>query len=75
MRRVTGRRSFLKGAASVLGTGLWSERMVEAAMQNVPSASKPSDLKITDVRVAMVGSGLIRLDTNQGIYGIGENRD
>jgi hypothetical protein len=41
------------------------------------TASKPSELRITDVRMAMapVGGGLIRLDTNQGIYGIGENRD
>src|SRR5512142_2833340 len=40
----------------------------------------PSGLKITDLRVAVVGrapmtSPLIRIDTNQGIYGLGEVRD
>jgi L-alanine-DL-glutamate epimerase-like enolase superfamily enzyme len=40
----------------------------------------PSELKITDLRVAVVGRApmtcpLIRIDTNQGIYGLGEVRD
>ncbi len=41
--------------------------------------SSPSDLKITDMRMAVVCSNydypIIRLDTNQGVYGIGEVRD
>ena len=41
--------------------------------------SSPSDLKITDMRVAVVCSNydypIIRIDTNQGVYGIGEVRD
>ena len=41
--------------------------------------SRPSDLKITDMRMAVVCSNydypIIRLDTNQGVYGIGEVRD
>lgn len=42
--------------------------------------SSPSDLKITDMRIVSVAgapmrSTLIRLDTNQGIYGLGEVRD
>jgi L-alanine-DL-glutamate epimerase-like enolase superfamily enzyme len=41
--------------------------------------SRPSDLKITDMRVAVVASNfdypIIRLDTNQGVYGLGEVRD
>ncbi len=41
--------------------------------------SRPSDLKITDLRVAVVASNydypILRLDTNQGVYGIGEVRD
>ena len=42
--------------------------------------SRPSDLKITDLRVATVVGlpmrcALIRIDTNQGIYGWGEVRD
>ena len=41
--------------------------------------SQPSDLRITDLRVAVVASNydypIIRLDTNQGVYGLGEVRD
>ena len=42
--------------------------------------SSPSDLRITDMRVVNLSgvpmrSTLIRLDTNQGIYGLGEVRD
>lgn len=41
--------------------------------------SSPSQLKITDMRVAVVASNydypIIRIDTNQGICGIGEVRD
>jgi hypothetical protein len=41
--------------------------------------SWPSDLKITDMRLAVVCSNydypIIRIDTNQGVYGIGEVRD
>ncbi len=71
------RRSFLATAAGVVGASFWDDQTLEAYQQNVQTASKPSDLRITDVRMAMVntGGGLIRLDTNQGVYGIGENRD
>ncbi|MBA3946300.1 MAG: mandelate racemase/muconate lactonizing enzyme family protein [Herpetosiphonaceae bacterium] len=41
--------------------------------------SRPSDLKITDMRIAVVAANydypIIRIDTNQGIYGLGEVRD
>jgi L-alanine-DL-glutamate epimerase-like enolase superfamily enzyme len=41
--------------------------------------SSPTDLKITDMRLAVVCSNydypIIRIDTNQGVYGIGEVRD
>jgi L-alanine-DL-glutamate epimerase-like enolase superfamily enzyme len=41
--------------------------------------SSPSALRITDLRVAVVASNydypIIRLDTNQGVYGLGEVRD
>src|SRR5215475_4840740 len=47
---------------------------------NVKTYSRPSDLKITDMRVATVGwSGwrfpIVRIDTNQGLSGYGEVRD
>lgn len=53
---------------------------IEHATQNVQRASAPSDLKITDMRYAVVMNGggrcpVIRIDTNQGIYGLGEVRD
>jgi len=56
-----------------------SAAAAEAALQNVRTNSKPSDLKITDLRCAVVASNydypLIRIDTNQGVYGLGEVRD
>src|SRR5215217_7775498 len=52
----------------------------ETIENNVRTASRPSDLRITDVRVAeIVGapftSALIKIYTNQGIVGLGEVRD
>ncbi len=45
----------------------------------VNTFSRPSDLKITDIRIAVVASNydypIIRIDTNQGVYGLGEVRD
>jgi len=41
--------------------------------------SAPSDLRITDMRVVTIASNfdytIVRLDTNQGVYGLGEIRD
>ncbi|RLT31183.1 MAG: mandelate racemase/muconate lactonizing enzyme family protein, partial [Chloroflexi bacterium] len=47
---------------------------------NIRRSSNPSDLKITDMRIATVGwdhwtFSIIRIDTNQGISGWGEVRD
>jgi L-alanine-DL-glutamate epimerase-like enolase superfamily enzyme len=47
---------------------------------NVNRNSRPSELKITDMRVAVIGDApfrcpIIRIDTNQDIYGLGEVRD
>ena len=51
----------------------------ERIEETVNTASQPSELRITDLRTATVASNydypIIRLDTNQGIYGIGEVRD
>src|SRR6201981_1397904 len=79
-KRFGGRRSFLKGAAGVLGAGFWADETLEALPQNTNTNSKPSDLRITDLRIATVGRApmtcpIIRIDTNQGIYGLGEVRD
>lgn len=75
------RRGFLGSAAAVMSAGFWTPEALEAATGNVKTASKPSELKITDLRIAMVSKGgkrgipIIRLDTNQGISGWGEVRD
>ena len=51
----------------------------EQAESAINTYSRPSELKITDMRIAVVASNydypIIRLDTNQGVYGIGEVRD
>ena len=49
----------------------------QQVLSNVNTASQPSALKITDMRIvrAQTGGPILRLDTNQGIYGLGEVRD
>lgn len=47
---------------------------------HINTGSRPSDLKITDLRVATVGwhgwrFPIVRIDTNQGLVGYGEVRD
>jgi L-alanine-DL-glutamate epimerase-like enolase superfamily enzyme len=84
VERQLGRRSFFKsfGNAAV-GAGalhLVTDADLEAQPQNVQKNSIPSQLKITDMRVAtIVGAPMtcpiIRLDTNQGLVGWGEVRD
>lgn len=70
------RRSFLGSAGGLLGAAFWADDTLDAAVQNVNPNSKPSALKITDLRIAALpGRPLIRLDTNQGIHGLGEVRD
>ena len=78
------RRSFLKKTAlgGIALGGLMSlsiEDTIAQTIQKVSRASSPSDLKITDMRVAVIldggRKGIIRIDTNQGIYGLGEVRD
>lgn len=84
LKKEIGRRSFFKtlgAAAGGLGAaGLLSNKDTEGAVQNVNRNSNPSALKITDMRIAVVGPApmidpIIRLDTNQGISGYGEVRD
>jgi L-alanine-DL-glutamate epimerase-like enolase superfamily enzyme len=71
-----GRRSFLKGTAGAFAACFWADETLEALPQNVNTNSKPSELKITDMRtVSLRNSHIVRIDTNQGIYGLGEVRD
>ena len=51
-----------------------------SALDQVKTSSSPSDLRITDMRIAVVGGGgwrwpIIKLETNQGLVGLGEVRD
>jgi L-alanine-DL-glutamate epimerase-like enolase superfamily enzyme len=79
LKNVVGRRSILKGAAGALAAGFVADETLEAYPQNVNTNSKPSDLRITDMRVvtlrAPMMAPIIRIDTNQGVYGLGEVRD
>jgi L-alanine-DL-glutamate epimerase-like enolase superfamily enzyme len=83
------RRNMLKSSLAVLAGGALSRTGAisrtadaqEPAIRNVNQASSPSTLKITDMRYAVVVKPgpspcvLIRIDTNQGVYGLGEVRD
>jgi len=80
-RNLFGRREILKGSAAALGGALLAGEPAEAYPRNVNTNSSPSTLKITDLRVATVVKPgpspcpIIRIDTNQGIHGLGEVRD
>lgn len=79
------RRAFFKkstlGGIALGGAYLFSpiEEMVAQSTSKVSRYSAPSDLKITDLRYAVTAvmgrTPIIRIDTNQGIYGLGEVRD
>jgi L-alanine-DL-glutamate epimerase-like enolase superfamily enzyme len=80
MKNAFGRRSFVNAGAGALGLGFWAEQTLEALPQNVNTNSKASQLRITDVRCivlkgAPMTAPIVRIDTNQGIYGLGEVRD
>ncbi|MCU1257260.1 MAG: Mandelate racemase/muconate lactonizing enzyme C-terminal domain protein [Bryobacterales bacterium] len=78
------RRSLLKTTLSTAAVGVassfWADESLVAYQNNVNTNSRPSDLKITDLRVATIWKApmicpVIRIDTNQGVYGLGEVRD
>lgn len=78
------RRDFLKKTAlgGITLTGLMGmsvEDTIAQTTSNVKRASSPSELKITDLRYCVTTvlgrTAIIRIDTNQGIYGLGEVRD
>ena len=85
------RRNFLKKAALggiALGgmLNLSIEDTIAQTTSKVSRSSSPSDLKITDLRFAEKGNNafvdntkfvnrILRIDTNQGIYGLGDIRD
>src|SRR6266576_4512033 len=75
------RRAVLKTSAMALGGWVLAGERTEAFPRAVNTNSGPSKLKITDLRVATVVKpgpspcALIRIDTDQGVYGLGEVRD
>ena len=79
-RRSFIRKSLFGGVALGGMLGAPIEDAVAAASSNVNRSSRPSKLKITDMRYVTVehmgrACSIIRLDTNQDIYGYGEVRD
>ncbi|MDZ7691041.1 MAG: mandelate racemase/muconate lactonizing enzyme family protein [Balneolaceae bacterium] len=81
-KKESSRRDFLKkaglGGLSLAGMtlALFEDQVAEAA-KNINRNSSPSDLEITDMRIAHVDdtAPIIRIYTNQGILGHGDVRD
>ena len=76
------RRGFMKlaGLSGLSLGGMMLSAPLEAQLdyttQNVKRYSSPSDLKITDMRIAEVGRvPIIKIYTNQDVYGLGDVRD
>lgn len=78
------RRDFLKktalGGMAMTGMmGLSIEETLAQTTSKVSRMSGPSELKITDMRYVLTnvmgGTAIIKIETNQGIYGLGEVRD
>lgn len=78
---MTQRRDFLKKAGvGGLALGFMFQdavaKQIEYLTQNVSRYSAPSDLKITDMRIAQYDAvPVVKIYTNQGIYGLGDVRD
>jgi L-alanine-DL-glutamate epimerase-like enolase superfamily enzyme len=73
-------RRFLAKAAGAAALGsVFRFTEGEAGAQTVNKNSAPSQLRITDMRACRIASNydypIIRIDTNQGVYGLGEVRD
>ncbi len=85
----SSRRHFLKqtalGGIALTGlAGLSVEDTIAQTTSKVSRLGAPSNLKITDVRYTTISNGtgatnarnvILRIDTNQDIYGLGEVRD
>src|SRR5438876_1299069 len=80
-QHVFHRREILAASVGMLGSALMGTEPMEGYPKKVNQNSRPSKLKITDLRVAtIVKPGpspcpIIRIDTDQGVYGLGEVRD
>jgi L-alanine-DL-glutamate epimerase-like enolase superfamily enzyme len=80
-KNLIARRNILKSSAAAVGGAFLKGEPLEAYPKSVNTYSQPSDLKIADLRVATVvkpgpsPNTIIRIETNQGVYGLGEVRD
>lgn len=80
-KQSSNRRDFLqKAGLGGLALGFMFNDSIaqetEFITQKVSRNSKPGELKITDLRIAHTTKApIIKIDTNQGIYGLGEVRD
>lgn len=81
----SNRRNVLKSTMAMFVAGMLGEGIptaeAQTSVKNVNKNSSPSQLKITDMRYTVVVKPgpspcpIIRIDTNQGVYGLGEVRD
>jgi len=80
-RQACDRREMLKATALMMGGGVFIGEPLVAYPKGVNTNSRPSKLKIMDLRVATIAKpgpspcSIIRIDTDQGVYGLGEVRD
>lgn len=85
---MTSRRKLMKNAAGLAAAAsllkltpqpLDAQGRPVVPPRDVNTNSAPSNLKITDMRAITIASNydypIIRIDTNQGVYGLGEVRD
>src|SRR3974377_1936997 len=77
---LTRRSIFRRAAGAAMFGPLFKATEGSASeQQTVNRNSAPSALKITDMRACRVAANydypIVRLDTNQGVYGLGEVRD
>jgi hypothetical protein len=85
---LTSRRKLMRNAAGMAAAAgllrltpqrLDAQGRAAAPPKSVNTNSAPSNLKITDMRAITIAANydypIIRIDTNQGVYGLGEVRD
>src|ERR1035437_9418833 len=69
----------LAGVFHLTRPALDAQAPAQQPPQTVNTLSAPSNLKITDMRALTIAANydypIIRIDTNQGVYGLGEVRD
>src|SRR5512146_2725913 len=79
MQKKISRRGLLRASASAAVLPSIPSAAEAREPQGVNLNSAPAKLRITDMRACTVAANydypIIRIDTNQGVYGLGEVRD